>query len=335
MGSAEIQLAGRHEHYSDFGNTTKPKVGVKVRLPDTKYVNLVVRGSYSESFQAPPLGLLYSSQTVSFTSTVLQDPLRPQDPPTQLRNISGGNPNLLPEIGKVKYVGGVIELPKFRNLSFSVDFFDIRLNQFIVSPSTTYLLTANGMAQFPNAIVRDTTLGNPGPILRVETVPANNPAAYQIYRGLDYGFRYTLRNTRTGTYSFTGAATQIIKRGTDSGLGGGFFNNAGYNFDPRWRGTFATSWNYKNYGASLTADYTHHWFNDGYTVAGWGENSRTIVGAQLRYSGFWGSTISLGASNLLNTRPWAVGREATGMMPSISGPMTLGRYVYMRVRKEF
>src|SRR6185503_5793916 len=31
MGSAEIQAAGRHEHYSDFGNTTKLKYGAKWR----------------------------------------------------------------------------------------------------------------------------------------------------------------------------------------------------------------------------------------------------------------------------------------------------------------
>ncbi len=335
LGSAEIQLAGRHEHYSDFGNTTKPKVGVKFRLPDTRFVNLLVRASYSESFQAPPLGLLYASQTVSFTSTVLQDPLRPQDPPTQLRNVSGGNPNLLPETGKVKYVGGVIEFPKFRNLSLSVDFFDIRLNQFIVSPSTTYLLTENGRAQFPNAIVRDNSLGNPGPILRLETVPSNNPAAYQIYRGLDYGFRYSLRNTRVGSFNVSGTATQILKRGTDSGLGSGFFNNAGYYFDPRWKGSMTTAWNYKDYGASLTADYTHHWFDDNYTADGWGENPLTIIGAQIRYSGFWHSTITLGASNLLNTRPPLNGRETSGTSTNISGPATLGRFVYMRVRKEF
>jgi iron complex outermembrane receptor protein len=216
-----------------------------------------------------------------------------------------------------------------------VDYFDIRLNQFIVSPSTAYLLTANGMAQFPNAIIRDNTLGNPGPILRIETVPANNPAAYQIYRGLDYGFRYTLRNTRTGTYTVSGMATQILKRGSDSGLGGGFFNNAGYYFDPRWKGSLSTGWSYKEYGASLTADYTHHWYNDGYTTQGWGENPLTILAAQLRYSGFWGSTITLGASNLLNTRPPINGRETTGFMPNISGPATLGRFIYMRIRKDF
>ncbi|MCX6952744.1 MAG: TonB-dependent receptor plug domain-containing protein, partial [Verrucomicrobia bacterium] len=127
IGSAELQVAGRHEHYSDFGNTTKPKVGLKFRLPDTKFLNVLLRGSYSESFQAPALGLLYASQTVAFTSTVLQDPLRPQDPAVQQRQVTGGNPALLPETAKIQYVGAVFESPAVKNLSFSVDFFNMRI----------------------------------------------------------------------------------------------------------------------------------------------------------------------------------------------------------------
>lgn len=335
LGSAEAQVAVRHEKYSDFGNTTNPKVGIKVRLPDTRWVSLLLRASYSESFQAPPLGLLYASQTVSFSSGVLPDPLRPQDSPVQLRIVQGGNPNLLPETGKVQFFGGVIEIPRIKNLSFSVDFFNMHIEQYIVTPSATYLLSERGRAQFPNAIVRDNSLGNPGPILRIESVPSNNPAAYQLYRGLDYGVRYALRNTRFGSFQFSGTATQVIKIGTDSGLGSGFFNNAGYYYDPRWKGTATTAWSLRDYGASLTADYVHSWFNDAFTATGWGENPSAIFGAQLRYSGFWKSTISLGASNLLNRRPSPNGRDTTGFNAGISGPSTLGRFLYVRVRKDF
>jgi hypothetical protein len=89
LGSAELQVAARHETYSDFGSTTKPKVAGKITLPENKFVNLIVRGSFSESFQASALGLLYASQTVAFSSGLLQDPLRPQDPPVQMRIAAG------------------------------------------------------------------------------------------------------------------------------------------------------------------------------------------------------------------------------------------------------
>lgn len=335
-GSAEIQLAGRHERYSDFGNTTKPKVGLKIRLPDTAYLNTVLRASYSESFQAPALGLLYASQTTGFSASLLADPLRPQDPAVQIRNITGGNPALLPETAKVQYVGAVFESPKIKNLSFSIDFFNFRINQVIVTPGQSFLLSTNGRAQFPNGIVRDNTLGNPGPILYTSSVPSNNPLAYQLYRGMDYGVKYSLRNTRYGNFTFSGDATGLIKVGSDSGLGGGFFNNVGYYYNPRWKGQAATNWSYKNFGAAVNADWTGRWTNDGYTAATWGENPFTVLGGSLRYSGFWNSTITLGASNLLGNQPPPNARAASaGYDQGIYGAGALGRFVYVRIRKQF
>ena len=336
FGSAEVQVAARHEHYSDFGDTTKPKYGAKIRLPENRFVDVVLRGSYSESFQAPALGLLYASQTTAFSSTVLQDPLRLQDPPQQQRIITGGNPGLLPETAKVKYAGLVFEEPlKIKNLSFSADYFDMRINQVIVTPSSTFLLSERGRAQFPNAIVRDSNLGNPGPILRIESVPSNNPAAYQMYRGFDFGVRYALRNTRTGTYSFAADATQIKKVGSDSGLGGNFFNNTGLYYNPRWKANAGIAWRYTNIGANLNADWTHHYYNDAYTVQGWGENPYTLIHASVVYAGFWNTSITIGANNLLDNRPPANGRESIGFDPNAYGPGVLGRMVYIRVRKDF
>ena len=336
LGSAELQLAGRHEHYSDFGNTSKPKIGMKIRLPDTKYLNVVLRGSYSESFQAPALGLLYASQTTGFTSSLLTDPLRPQDLAVQMRQVTGGNPALIPETAKIQYVGTVIESPKIKDFSVSWDYFDMRINSVIVTPGAAFLLTPNGLAQFPNAVVRDTTLGNPGPILRINTVPSNNPAAYQLYRGFDYGIKYQMRNTRYGNFSFAGDATQIIKTGSDSGLGGGFFNNVARYYNPRWKASASTAWNYKDYGASVSADWTGHWFNDGYTAAGWGENPFTVIGAQLRYAGLWNTRITLGASNILNVAPPPNGRASSaGYDQGLYGAGALGRFWFLRIRKDY
>jgi iron complex outermembrane receptor protein len=336
IGSAEVQLAGRHEHYSDFGDTTKPKVGAKWRLPANRFINVVLRGSYSESFQAPALGLLYSSQTVGFSSTVLQDPLRLQDPPVQQRIVTGGNPNLLPETAKVKYAGAVFEdIFKIKDLSVSFDYFDMRINQVIVTPSSTFLLSERGRAQFPNAIVRDTNLGNPGPILRIESVPSNNPAAYQMYRGFDFGIRYAMRNTRWGNFTFAADATQIKKTGSDSGLGGAFFNNTGLYYNPRWKANAGTAWRYKDIGANLNVDWTHHFYNDAYTVQGWGENPYTLVHGSIIVAKFFRSSITIGANNMLNNRPPPNGRESIGFDPNAYGPGVLGRFLYVRVRKEF
>lgn len=331
-GSLEAQAAVRYEDYSDFGDTTKPKFGAKYRFPDNPIANVVLRASYSESFQAPALGLLYASQTIGFSSGLLQDPLRPQDPPQQQRIVTGGNPNLLPEEAETYYAGVVIEVPAIKDLSFTVDYFKFRINQVIVTPSVTFLLSERGRAQFPNAIIRD---GPGGQILRVESVPANNPAAYQIYRGMDVGVNYRLRNTRYGDFNFAAEATRLLEIGSDSGLGGGYFDNIGLWNNPKWRGQASVGWRYKDYGASVNADYIGKYFNDAYTATGWGENPYVLTSVSFSYRGFMGSTITVGANNVLDNLPPINGRDTGGFDQSTYGAGALGRFVYVRVRKEF
>ncbi|MBA4136311.1 MAG: hypothetical protein C0518_03225 [Opitutus sp.] len=332
FGSAEAQLAVRHENYSDFGKTTKPKAGLKLRLPDTRFVNVILRGSYSESFQAPALALLHASQTIGFSAALLQDPLRPQDAPQQQRIVTGGNPNLLPEEGKTTYFGAVVDLPAVKDLSFNLDYFKFRINQVIVTPGVNYLFTPAGIAAFPNAIVRD---GAGGPILRVETVPSNNPQAYQDYRGVDFGINYRHRNTPVGDFTFSLEVSRTIELTIDNGLGGGPFDFAGHWNIPKWKGNAGIGWRYKNWSANVNADYTGKYWNDGYTVQGWGENPYTITSAAVSYRGFWGTTITVGANNLLDDLPPSNGRDTQGFDTNTYGGGGLGRFVYVRVRKDF
>lgn len=332
VGSAELQLAGRHEDYSDFGTTDKPKVGVKFRLPENKIANVILRGSYSESFQAPALALLYASQTVGFSSSVLQDPLRLDDPPQQQRIVTGGNPNLLPEEGETFYGGIVVDIPAVKDLSFNIDYFKFRINQVIVTPSATFLLSERGRAQFPNAIVRD---GANGPILRIESVPSNNPLAYQLYKGVDFGVNYRKRNTQWGDFNFGLEATRTLEIGSDSGLGGGYFDNIGLYNNPKWRGTANVGWRYKDWGAGVTADYIGKYFNDGYTTLGWGENPYTLISTAVSYRGFLGTTITVGANNVFDNLPPGNGRDTGGFDANTYGAGALGRFLYIRVRKDF
>ncbi|WP_414661221.1 TonB-dependent receptor domain-containing protein [Horticoccus sp. 23ND18S-11] len=330
----EFQLAGRHERYSDFGNTTKPKVGAKLRLPNNRFLNVVLRGSYSESFKAPDLGQLYQPQSNAVTSTSLLDPLRPQDAARQLPSRVGGNPNLKPEEGKVQYSGAVFEVPAIRGLSFSVDFFDVQITNVISSLSATYLLTAEGRRLFPNAITRDpTTDGTPGRIASIAAI--SNNLGLQLYRGLDYGVRYSLRNTRLGNFTFNAEITQVIKKGSDAGTGAGFFNNTGLAFDVEWRYNYGVSWSYKNFSARVAADVVGKYFNDNWTTAGWGENVFTLINPSVSYRGFRKMSVTLGVTNVFNARPPAVGFRALGFDDRVYGAGALGISAYLRLRREF
>ena len=252
----------------------------------------------------------------------------------QIRIATGGNPNLLPEESKSYYAGFVLEdIAGVKNLSFNVDYFKFRINQVIVTPSATYLLSDRGRAQFPNAIVRESA---GGPIIRIDSVPSNNPDAYQIYKGIDIGVNYRLNNTRYGDFRFSAEATRVLEIGSDSGLGGGYFDNVGLFNNMKWRGQAAVGWNYKDFAAGVTADYIGSYWNDGFSsTVQWREAAQTLVGASVGYRGFRGYQISVGASNLFDNLPPFNGFDTSSFDPNTYGAMAMGRFVYLRVRKDF
>jgi len=62
----DMQLAGRYEHYSDFGSVAKPKVALAWDLvPGVR-----LRGSYSEGFRAPNLEQTHATQYARLASGV-------------------------------------------------------------------------------------------------------------------------------------------------------------------------------------------------------------------------------------------------------------------------
>jgi outer membrane receptor protein involved in Fe transport len=308
--SIEAQLATRYEDYSDFGSTTKPKIGAKWKLPQTKWVDVLLRASFSQSFKAPDLGRLYTAATVAFSSTVRQDPKRPQDAPTQLRIITSGN---------------------------SADYFQFEINDVISSPSDTTLLARED--QFPGAVVRDTTQGNPGPILFIRRVPFN--VAKQWYEGMDFEAKYDIRDTRLGRFQFVANATRTLSIKSNSGIvtaSGSLpadFENIGLYNNPKWNGTFGSSWAYKNYSASARLNYIGSYYNDAYTLAGWGEKAVATVNTSFTYSGFWDTRMTVGVNNVFDREPPFNGYETSSYDQGTYGGIGLGRFVYLRLSRNF
>lgn len=330
----DFQFAVRHERYSDFGNTTKPKVAAKLRLPSTRFLNVILRGSYSESFKAPDIGQLYAPQSNATSTASFLDPLRPQDAARQMPTTVGGNPKLKAEEGKGQYTGAVFEVPAIKGLSFSVDFVDVQITNQINTLGASYLLTREGMQLFPNLIQREPTVnGVPGRITRIGTIAGN--LGFQLYRGMDYGLRYGLRNTRLGSFTFDATASQVIKKGSDAGTGSGFFNNTGLAFDVEWRYNYSLGWSYKNWSARVTADVVGKYFNDAWTAAGWGENVFALLSPSVSYRGFRRTQITVGVTNILNNRPPAMGHRALGFDDRVYGAGALGVSGLVRVRREF
>lgn len=129
--SLEVTLAGRYEHFSIFGQATKPKASM-VWNP---FRWLKVRGSIADSFRAPNLVQTnvaalkrQFSASDSYRSTVTN---LPEDGSVQRTSYRQGNQNLKPEKSQTTSGGLVLEVPKVRGLSLTFDYFKINQNSVI------------------------------------------------------------------------------------------------------------------------------------------------------------------------------------------------------------
>src|SRR5699024_7713674 len=115
--SLEINTSARFEHYSDFGNTTKPKFGLNWRPVSW----LMLRGSYNEGFMAPSLAALYTSPrwTVSAGAGDIDIYRNPylNEGPYVMRTYFGGNPDLRPQESEGMTWGFVLDVPFVSGLS--------------------------------------------------------------------------------------------------------------------------------------------------------------------------------------------------------------------------
>lgn len=126
MERLELTASARHERYSDFGGTTRPKVGANWRLASW----LMARGSYNEGFMAPSLAALFTSPRWSISAgagdiDTYRNPVTAEGPYVQ-RTYFGGNPNLRAAESKGETSGVVIDVPGVRGLSLTADHWRIR-----------------------------------------------------------------------------------------------------------------------------------------------------------------------------------------------------------------
>jgi outer membrane receptor protein involved in Fe transport len=132
--SFELSASARYENYTDFGSTTKPKLGLAWRPASW----LMVRGSYNQGFHAPNLAQLFTG-TLIRTVTGSTDTYRSTvtgfvtDGASNRRSVAAGNRDLRPEESTGRSAGLVIEVPKVKGLSLSVDYWQISQRNVIAS----------------------------------------------------------------------------------------------------------------------------------------------------------------------------------------------------------
>ena len=321
----EATFAVRTDHYSDFGNSTNPKVAIRWTPSKT----WLVRGSYNTGFRAPSLPDLYVARYNSNTADDHSDPLRCFLPPNnfvqdtecdaQTINQVGGNRNLQPEKSRQGTVGFVFEPQP--GLSLGVDYYWIERKSSIGSLGDNTLYNnyakygATKFVRFGRAASGACTNDQPG-----APTPANIPCAIStvlqitenlgIYRlaGVDVSASSS-HNTPFGRLKFGIEGTYITKYEYQNEVNGTFFNNAG-NFTSdngaisRWRHVLSAAWTSGVWSASVSQNFVL-----GYRDDTTGATAPRRVGsvetydAQGIWTGFKGLTVVLGVKNMFDRDP--------------------------------
>lgn len=239
----EFQIAGRAEHYSDFGDVAKPKIAGAWDIID----GLRVRASYSEGFRAPNLEQVntatYGRLSTNPDYIRCEADLRARRIATFgacSRSIGAsllvsGNPDLQPEESTNQSYGVVFQpqfLPaEWGDFTFTVDRWRIQQEQIV------------GLFGGANAVVLDYALrvqGQSNPLVTRAPVNADDIALFagtgiapagqiisisdrfvnllpQDVEGLDIGFNWRLRNTPWGSFRVNIDAAKMIKFGREGG----------------------------------------------------------------------------------------------------------------------
>jgi iron complex outermembrane recepter protein len=153
----EISGALRIDEYDGFGSTTNPKIAAKFEPVDW----LLFRASYNTGFRVPTFNQIFNDQIESIFGGTLADPrdcpggvIQPTNPQCQgIRPdiINGGNPNIGPETSE-EFGGGVVFRPS-RNFSASVDYYNIRREGTIITPTLAQLIANLTLVQ--DRFIRD------------------------------------------------------------------------------------------------------------------------------------------------------------------------------------
>jgi iron complex outermembrane recepter protein len=140
--SLDVNLAGRFDHYSDFGNAFSPKIEVKW----TPIRQFALRGTFSEGFRAPSFAEAHTGAVGGFETLNLNNPGDPIETayfnahggdgyvaPYSLEAVNIDNPHIKPERSQSFTVGFVAQPAPW--ISASLDYYYIQKTDVIFVPS--------------------------------------------------------------------------------------------------------------------------------------------------------------------------------------------------------
>lgn len=195
----ELQLAGRYDQYSDFGETVNPKAAVLYRATPS----VLLRGSAGTGFKAPLMQDLYAATSdgyPTFVDPVACEAERRQGGPTtsctpqQYHVVSSGNKGLKEE-KSISYNIGMLYEPT-RDFNLGLDFFHTRLNNVV---GIDYGDATEAELKLGNAYLAEkgVIVHRDGDYIDYIEAPLQNLSAQEIY-GADLSIGTRIRKVRVG-----------------------------------------------------------------------------------------------------------------------------------------
>ncbi len=356
----EAGLAGRYDHYSDFGSTTNPKATLRFQ-PSPE---VLLRGSVGTGFRAPTLPELYQGQSQTNSGNNYNDPYydnsagyQVTNPDTgaggrcaaqfngtycgaQLKVVTGGNPKLQPEKSHQYSIGLLLE--PTRDFSFGADYFyikqrsligtlnaDLKLQDFIDNFNP---VTRTSSSQYAGDI---TTRFDPttGTVVINSAQSLNQNLGVQITKGIDFTMRARLPLAAYGNLTFNYDSTYLISQTNqqpgqpNATEGVGMF--ALFGPVQRFKQVITGAYDYGPFGAAVVYNWGSGYQDFTPTRTVGANESWDVLGS---YQPFKYAKITLGVKNLLDRNPPISNQTQyfqIGYDPTVGDPH--GRTYYARL----
>jgi iron complex outermembrane receptor protein len=306
----QVDIAGRIEHFSDFGDTQIGKITARYDFSPM----IAIRGTISTGFRAPTLAEeYYTAVNVSPTSATVQLPAN-----SAAAKILG-LPNLKPEISTQYSVGLVAHF--LDDLSATVDFYSLTLGNRIVASSTvtssggsintplvTQAVLADGVSLDPTATQQGVTAFLNG----INTLTQGVDATISYLSDFEeYGsVRWTLAGNYNNTsVSSVAPAPSILLASNPSAS---FFNRQSlYNFvhsAPQEKVGLTADWVLDQWGVTFRETYwgPQHSFtspNAGGELIPFNQAGVGLTDMQVRYNFTDDVQLAFGGDNLFDISP--------------------------------
>lgn len=334
LDTLEVQMAVRHEDYSDFGTTTDPKIAFIWKPMDT----LSLRGSFGTAFRAPSLhqiGLGSTDESPNLVDTVRCNAvgnINKACEPQEYTAVLTGNEDLGPEESESYNLGVIYEITD--NLDFSLDYYNYDIEN-VITKDTQFKFSTLG--NNPNVVERlpSNIANDPGEVVRIFDQFEN--IGNVETSGLDFDVSYDLE-TDLGEFKFSYVLNYVLeyKDSRPNADGSMRIDTQEGDFEqPEVRWTFNTSWVKDDFNATVAVNYIGEFAQDSSVQAdGMSDiDSWTTVDATINYQGIENTTLTLGATNLFNEEPPFTYHDFMGFVNSTHNSQ--GRFTYIKATYNF